>query len=326
MTLLAYEAFGRRLGSSIPLPELRPTSPGAFQWCFRVVDSLTPVEEPELLGEEPIYGSVAARLFRHRDGYRVTVDDTGVFDLSADGRTIRWLPNPEPWWDFGRSHLIGRILAMALQLEGTLTLHASAVEMGDGVIAFLAPKHFGKSTLALSLFRAGARFVTDDSLAVETASDVVAWPGVQSLRVRPGEADVERILGERVTVAPGRDGKAFLPPFPRDRVLDALRRLSAVYFLRPVDPSSGAFPVERIRLPRIEATMRLLGMTKIGAMLGSTFAPELLEGVSRVAAEAPVYDLKLVRDLDRLPHAVETLRSWHGLPLGERRSAGQAAE
>src|SRR5690606_8457434 len=202
----------------------------------------------------------------------------------------------------------------ALQLSGTLTLHASAVEMGDGVVAFLAPKHFGKSTLAMMLFQAGGRFVTDDSLAVDHGEAVRARPGIQSLRVRADDPNVERLLGAGVTVEPGRDGKAFLPPFPAARGLLDPADVSALYFLRPRSPESEGDAATRDRLPAVVATMRLLGETKIGAMLGSEFGPVLLEGVASVAAKVPVHELRIVRDLDRMPEAVASLVDWHGLP------------
>jgi hypothetical protein len=318
VSLYYYEAFGNRLASTIPLPELRPTEQGPFDWRFRVVERLEKAEDVQPLGEEPIYGSVSARLMRHSRGYRIEIDDTGVFDLADNLREIRWQPTADPWWDFGRSHLIGRVLGTALQLAGTITLHASAVEMEDGVVGFLAPKHFGKSTLAMMLFQAGARFVTDDSLAVDHEDGVRARPGIQSLRVRVDDPNVERLVGPDATATPGRDGKAFLPPFPADRVMGDPSAISGLYFLRPEAPSSFDGIVERRRLPGVAAAIRLMGETKIGAMLGGGFAPALLEAVTAIASSVPVYELSIVRDIDAMPEVVERLVGWHGLAAASR--------
>lgn len=313
MTDLFYEAFGSRLSSSIPLPELRPAPTGEPRWRFTVVERLPVANDPVLLGEERIYGSVSARLVRHSAGHRISIDDTGTYDISADLRDIRWQPTDDPWVDFGRAHLTGRVLATALQLEGVLTLHASAVAMADGVVGFLAPKHSGKSTLAMTLLRRGARFVTDDSLAIESRDGIVARPGIQSLRVKDGSEVPRELFDEPVEVVPGRDGKAFLPPFPAAMTMTEPAPVSALYFLRLEDPSRFSEAVSRTRLHGVAATMRLMAETKIGAMLGSGFAPELLRGVSAVASGVATYDLSVVGDLDRLPDVVDRIAAWHGL-------------
>lgn len=318
MSVLYYSAYGQRLASSIPLPELHPTRSGPVRWRFQVVDSLPDMERSQLLGEEHIYGFVSAKLFRHAGGHRILIDDTGAYDLPDGDGIIHWRPTEDPWWDFGRSHLIGRVLATSLQLSGIITLHASAVEMEDGVIGFLAPKHSGKSTLALELFQAGASFVTDDSLAVDCGDPLVALPGIPSLRVCPGDADKQQIMGDYGDCEPGRDGKVVLPPFPEDRLLDAPKELAALYLLRSEDPELVDASVARTPVPAVPATMRLLGQAKISAMLGISFARTLLDQTVALASNVPIFDLSVVRDLERLPEVVEHLVAWHGLPGPDR--------
>ena len=309
-----HTAFGSRIRSAIPLPELREAEPGPARWDFQVVEHLPEPHGLELRGEEPIYGEVAARFYAHDDGYRIAVQDTGAFDLSPDGRRIRWLPNPDPWWDFGRGHLLGRVLSTTLHLEGLLALHAAAVELGDGVVGFMAPSHYGKSTLSMELFRAGARFVTDDTLPVRPDSPPLAYPGVQSLRVRAGDPNAIRLLGREPEGEPGRDGKISLPPLPRERTLQSPRPLSALYLLSPMKPGTLDQGARRERLDSVPAAIFLVGQAKIGEMLGSRAAPELLEATSAVASAVPIYRLELERDLDKLPAAVEQILAWHGLP------------
>jgi hypothetical protein len=165
----------------------------------------------------------------------------------------------------------------------------------------------------MMLFRSGARFVTDDSLPIRTDRPILALPGIQSLRVRAGDQGGERPLGEVVAGTPGRDGKIFLEPFPLQRVMNAPGEVSALYFLKPVPPGT-AHAAERTRVPSVPASIRLLSGAKIGAMLGSGFAPALLESTGSIASSVPIYDLRIVRDLDQLPAVVEQLVTWHGLP------------
>ena len=309
-----HTVFGSRIRSAIPLPELQTAEPGPVRWDFHVVDHLPEPRRMELRGEEPIYGEVSARFFVHGDGYRITVQDTGVFDLSTDGRRIRWLPNPDPWWDFGAGHLVGRVLATSLHLDGLLALHASAVELGDGVVGFMAPSHFGKSTLSMRLFQAGARFVTDDTLPVRPGSPALAYPGVQSLRVRAGDPNAARLLGGEPEGEPGRDGKISLPPLPVHRTLQAPSPLGGLYLLSPMRPGSVETAARRIRLDSVSSAIFLVGQTKIGEMLGSLAVPDLLEAASTVAEGVPIYRLEVERDFERLPVVVEEILAWHGLP------------
>ena len=60
--------------------------------------------------------------------------------------------------------------------------------------------------------------------------------------------------------------------------------------------------------------MRLMAQTKIGAMLGTAFAPALLDRAAAIAGRVPAYELGILRDLARLPEVVDRLVEWHGLP------------
>lgn len=308
-----YSVFGSRLSSAIPLPELRPASPGPVSWSFRVVDALAERPEAERLGNDRIYGDVFATMFRHSQGYRIVVDDTGGYDLLDHGATILWAPTEDPWWDFGRSHLLGKVLGAALHLGGMMALHASAVQMRDGVIGFLAPKHFGKSTLAISLVARGARLVTDDSLPVTPSTPALAYPGVQSLRLADADSLPPGLFPLRSDPVAGRDGKVQVTPLAETRVMAGAAPLSGLYLLLPTKPEPCVPAACRRRLPSIEAAIRLLGFSKVGSLLGSSFALELLDIASSVAADVPVYELNLVRDLERVGEVVDQLVRWHGL-------------
>jgi len=303
-----YSAFGSRLASDLEFPELRPVAPGPSRWTFRVVDHLPDMVDPVPFGEEAIYGDVTARLHRHAGGHRIEVCDTGAFELLPGGE-ILWRPTAEPWWDFGRGHLLGRVLATALFLEGIHTLHGSAVELGDGVVGFLAPKFTGKSTLALHLCRAGAALVTDDSLPVELTPDgVLAHPGVHSIRLRTLEE-----AGDAAEPT-GRDGKFRLTDLATDRRMEVPGPLRALYLLRSVQENEGGAAVVRAPLPGPLQIMRLLAFAKIGEMLGTGGGRFLFEGAAALAERVRVEELRVVRDHSRLPEVVEQLLAWHGGP------------
>ncbi len=309
-----YSVYGACLESAIGFPELRAATAEPTRWRFLEVDALPPMREPALLGDEPIYGNVHARLYAHGAGHRITVDDTGTFDLARDG-TIRWERREGAWPDFVRAHCIGRVLATLMFLDGWLPLHGSAVAVADGVIAFLAPKGFGKSSLALALSGLGARLVTDDTLPVDDADPPRAWPGVLGLRLRddalaalavPG-ADTAAVAGELT-----REGKRVVAVPREERAPRGPLPLAALYLLDPTPALAGTALLSRTVLAPTPAALSVTAHVKIGRMLGAGAAPTMLARAARVARSVPVHRLTLSRDLAQLPDVAATIIGWHG--------------
>lgn len=309
MTAHFYHLFGDRLRSGLAFPELRPAEPGPARWTFDVVEKLAD-RDGEVLGEELIYAEVRARLLRHEAGHRIEVDDTGRFDILPGGH-VTWAPLGDPWWDFGRGHFLGRVMATVLHLEGLHTLHGSAVETPDGVVGFLAPKFTGKSTLALHLCREGAALVTDDSLPVEQRADgIYAHPGVHSIRVRSATEVDESVEPT------GRDGKFRLTDIPAEHRMERPAPLSTLYILRSVMENPGNEAAVRTAIPGPLRAMRLLAHAKIGEMLGPSAAPVLFERAAALTRGVKVEELAVVRDRARLPEVVERILAWHGTGAG----------
>ena len=307
-----YEAFGSRLSTNLEFPELRRLSAGPARWTFSVVDEMPVMVDARLLGEERIYAEVRACLYKHRDGHRIEVGDTGQFQIDSDGRWISWQPTAEPWWDFGRGHLVGRVLATAMHLDGIPTLHGSAVQMAEGVVGFLAAKGTGKSTLALHLTRAGLPLVTDDSLPIEFKNDaVLAHPGIHTIRLRTIEE-----AGSSAEPT-GRDRKFRISDMPAEQRMVEPHWLATLYLLRSVKANSTGAPVMRVSVPGPQAVMRLQAFAKIGEMLGSAARLELLETAAVLARRIRIEELHVVQDLSLLPEVVAQLISWHGLPPGQ---------
>ena len=79
------------------------------------------------------------------------------------------------------------VLPMALQTRGLEVMHASAVVLRRGVVAFCGPSHAGKSTLAYAVARRGFAVWADDAVAFDLAEEPVsALPLPFRLRLRPG--------------------------------------------------------------------------------------------------------------------------------------------
>jgi hypothetical protein len=306
-TPMRYAVYGHCLEASTEFPELAACSGGTVRWRLVWERSLAPMVDPRLLGEEGLYDAVGAHLFSHRDGHRVVVDDTGDFDISRDRETIRWAPREPAWPDFVRGHLLGRVLATAMWLDGLLPLHASAVETRDGVVAFLAPKGFGKSTLALALVAAGAALVTDDTLPVVPGPSVIAWPGVHAVRAH---REAVQAIGFPEPAHTTHEGKVVVTAIDAAHRTTSPRPLAALYLIDPVDASTT--PTDRASLPPQLAAVGIVAHVKIGRMLGASAVAEMLQRAAAITARVPVSRLHTPRDLAHLSQVVERVLGWHG--------------
>jgi len=312
-----YRAFGRCLSAGIEFPELASIPPVAPDWTFDVASPGGVSTGGRLIGEEPLYKGVSARLYQHAAGYRIEVDDTGGYDLTEGCSMIRWLPRAEPWWDFGRGHLLGRVLATAMHFSGLLVLHGSAVRTRDGVVAFLGLKGAGKSTLALALVASGARLATDDTLPIELGTDAaIVWPGVHSVRLRPDMLERPDMRGTQVLDV-GRDGKHATAPLDESRVMTEPAPLRAIYILHPAVSAHPGRIVDGAALDPLRSTASLAAFAKIGRMLGRDEAKALLDRAGDVARLVPVETLLVHRELDRLPDVAAEILTWHGGPAEE---------
>src|SRR5581483_934601 len=131
-----------------------------------------------------------------RSGYLVEATGLGLFRISARGTRIWCAPATEQTWRWQRA-LVGQVLPFASALRGFETLHASAARVGPGVVALSGSSGSGKSSILAELLLGGARFVTDDVLALQTAGDaVLAHPGIDHLSLR--HVTAERIGHSRV--------------------------------------------------------------------------------------------------------------------------------
>lgn len=172
--------------------------------------SLWPTEPTELLlGWRPAGGNRTMSVeYAPGIGYRVWALRHGTHIVSEDGRTIASAPPGWGGWRWQRL-LFAQVLPLAAKLQGFELLHASAVHFGQAVVAFVASSGTGKSTLAANLVARGARFVTDDVLALACSNGVVvAHPGPALLGLTEAEyrrmpAGRKAALGSRL----GRSGK-----------------------------------------------------------------------------------------------------------------------
>lgn len=305
-----YEVFGGRLRSELEFPELPVAPEGAPSWHLRLRTGPAKPVTGELVGRVDVDDRVTVELSRHAEGWRLAYSDTGIFEISPNGERLDWYPGADHDLSAARVDVLGRVLAVALHAQGILCLHGSAVAFEHGTVAFLAPKFHGKSTTALALARSGAKLVTDDCLPVELSDPPMARPGVHAVRLWRDSVDE---VGHEGPLDTGPGGKFLLTDLPMDRLMRAPTPLAALYFLTPVTDANDKTPaVERVPVLGLDASLSLLGQTKIGALLGGSEAGTLLKMASRVAELVPIYRLRVVRDFSRLDEVIDGIRALHG--------------
>lgn len=189
--------FGLDVRAAEPLPFLRPATAGPTGRTLDVslqaggVEGLGWPATAELISDQrELDGSVNFRIEADPEaGYLIWGPAYGRNLLSSDGLQVicaEGSGGADAW----QRLLIAQVLPFAAVLRGLEVLHASAVVVDGGAVAFLGPSGAGKTSLALALCRRGAGFLADDVLALEQEDErLVGHPGTPVAGIDHAEAD-----------------------------------------------------------------------------------------------------------------------------------------
>jgi hypothetical protein len=243
----AYQVFGLRLSSALDLPELPLVAiPGVADVAIRFGSIDAPLDL------RPGYSALAT-------GTILVVPDVGRY-LIRSGNEIRIEPDPKASDRNIRLFLLGSALGALLHQRGLLPLHANAIEIDGGAVAFSGHSGAGKSTIAAWFHDQGYRILADDVCVIDFTSDDVplAYPGIPRLRLWREALEVS-----------GRTAEDY------HRSFDALDKydvptssalvchpvpLSHIYFLRKAPEGSGTAEIRRLR-----------GVEAIDALVSNTY-------------------------------------------------------
>ena len=167
-----YRLFGWRIASDLDLPELFETTIGPADVTFRY-GFVAPLSLDEQEGVAGVTGGVTVDIpdvarFRIRGGNEIIVDA----QPASDQRNVRVF-------------LLGTASGVLIHQRGLLPLHANAVEVGKGAVAFMGESGAGKSTLAAWFHDRGARIVADDVcvIGLGDGGEGLAMPGLPRFRL-----------------------------------------------------------------------------------------------------------------------------------------------
>ena len=260
--MYSYVAYGLAIESTLALPELRTPSLSVDAGVDLVIAPLG--EAPRIPKAEGVGlvvgyapGEVLLR-WSHFGTYRI-----------AGGERIEYAPASGLSEAAVRVPLLGVCMGILLHQRGLLTLHASAVAVDGGAVAFVGEKGAGKSTTTAALVRRGHPLLSDDVTAVigteaDATPEVVPgstavklWPdSVVALGVDPSMMPLlHEGVEKRLLHVSGRDDAGPLPL----RCIYVLDRGKAVASA-PVQPRQ-AFS----ELVRHTYAVRFLGTAAVGA-------------------------------------------------------------
>lgn len=276
MNRRTYDQCGLRLRCEFPL-DLPTVADG--EWDIDVVSG---DDIDDTTGPPP--GEQILRYSSHEDtwyiatwtgtDYRFRFRDCGEIVISAD--LDRAVVRRDPTGNHSLLPILvaGTMAALVLTLRGQTVLHASAVEIDGGVLAFIGDSGSGKSTLAAMMCADGAPLVTDDLLTVRPGDPPTCRGGAHELRLRPAAAGLSESMpsarsrqtaDDRTAVAvPAVGGvsrplSAIVVPMPARDVRDlAVNRFS---------PSTALLAL--LNAPRVHGWDRPDVLTRDLAVLGS---------------------------------------------------------
>ncbi len=245
----------------------------------------------------------------------------GLFEflVAPSGRTVRWRKLGRTAEESFRSYLLGQVLSFALLARGREPLHASAVAVGDRVIAFLGDCGLGKSSLAAAFVGAGFPLVTDDLLVLEKSRGAyLVQTGLPRIKLYPAIA--RRLLGVRrqgprlnpgtaKMIVPLSEERAARRPLPLD-TLYVLARARGVE-IAPLSRAGAMLEIVRATFNSVEMDrQRLARQFEFARRLAGAVRVRRLAYPRRLAAIARVRDAVLA---DLSPSASRLSRA--GAPL-----------
>ena len=289
----SYYAYGLGIHSAVHLPELVTSETQA--------DIVVHFGQAERSPTE-MDGAVR-RVWGTAQEVHLEWRDAGAF-VVRDGREIIVDPFPGIEERVLRLCILGSCLGVLLLQRGLPVFHASVVGLSSGAVAFLAPKGYGKSTMAAALHLRGHDLVADDLMVVDSDRDYMrARPGFPQLKLWPEAAQATGQDPESLPrLCPGLEKRA-------SRVSHGFSqtpvRLQGIYVL------GIGKEIEIVPLSPKDALLHILPH-----WYGAMFDGELLQVFGpghhfrecmRVVNRVPIYLLKRPSSLDMLPDVAQAV-------------------
>jgi hypothetical protein len=257
------------------------------------------------------------RIYRDEDHIGIRYRDGTEFFLSRDGGSI-WGTWPDALTlEDTATYLLGPIFNILLRLRGTLSLHGSAVRIGDVAAVFVGPQGAGKSTTAAIFATAGHSVLTDDIAAIEDAGGVYRiLPSYPRVRLWPESVELLFGASDRLPLLTPTWDKRYLElgsdthKFQSEPV-----PLAAIYILDRDEGGSRSPEITAIS-PR-EALITLIGNMHANYILDEVAPDRTFACLQRIIASTPVRRLMRADRLGTLSDLRDiVVADVESLPIG----------
>jgi hypothetical protein len=242
-------------------------------------------------------------------------DDLFEFIISSDGRRVygRSYTGASP--EVFHTYVLGPVLSFSLVKQGIEPLHATAVVIDGGAVAFVGESGYGKSSLGAAFLQAGYPLLTDDLLVVtESHESFCVYTGPPRIKLFPEMAST--FLGKDVRGTPMNHGTPkLIIPLGRRHCHPTPVPLHSVYVL-----TSGVTSKDvTIRsLSHRRAFLALVQSTFNSMVTRSERLQQQFHICAQMASRVPVKFLSYPRQLNVVPSVREAiladLRNDRGRP------------
>jgi hypothetical protein len=303
----------------MPLPGLEtvknPQARTEIQVCFGAspYDASTAIARAETLtftsmdvGED---GEPALRIWSAGDGSfrRLCYYDGVQFWIDRRGENV-WAQWPESSsFEDAASYLVGPVLGLLLRIRGINCLHASAVRVGNGAVAFGGVEGAGKSTTAAAFARRGCSVLSDDIVALgEQGGRICVIPAYPYLSL--WQDSVEMLYGPDKKLPRFSDNweKRLLSLAGNSlRFEEQAMPLRAIYMLGGRSSAPGAPFLEEIT-PR-EAMLELVANSYASSLLETEMRAREFELLGRLVTRVTVLRIRPHSDPTRIDRLVDLI-------------------
>lgn len=319
----AYFVYGLRVLADASIPALLPSSVETGPIDVRIrVNRLPPWWSDEMATADaewyrgPLVNGERPRLtvWKIKTGwYRLLYFDGAEFIVAPEGGEIWCVFPPGAVAEDPVPYLAGPVFGFVLRLRGICCLHASAIRVGEKVIAISGPGGAGKSTTAAAFGKLGHAVVSDDITAlVERDGKFFVQSGYPRLCLWPDAAASLYFASERLPRIVPEEG---MNRWWDKRYLDLTSEgyqfeeqalpLAAIYLLNEREEGAPHPAIETVSAST--AVVKLASNTYMNYLLDSDLRSREFGFLSRVVAGLPVRRVTPQADPGCLPRLCEAI-------------------
>jgi hypothetical protein len=299
-----YGFGGLRIASDFPLFGL-PVQRDSPEACCDVVIRCGSIPEETISATAKFVGGRYNGIYNGRD---VLLDSPSVGRfLVRGGEEIIIDSAPCADKDEVRAYLLGAVFGALCHQRGIIPLHASAIDIADGCVAFVGASGSGKSTLVAALAQRRHDIISDDECFLQLAisGDVQAWPGISRIKLWEDARDALGFQGPGVQPIMQGCNKYFVPVRPPQKPMQS-RPLRRVYQLCRIP--NGVTDVTRLRgADAVEALIQNVYPPGLAARLG--YQAHVLMVCTGAARDVPIFRLRRTWDFATLDQGIDLLES-----------------